>query len=130
MKKRFNSAKQLDSLIQQYFESSEEENQTGSEPPTLAGLALFLGFESRQDIEVYENKPRYAALLKRARLRVEAAYEKKLHTHSSGGAVFALKSMGWNERTDDKTPATGNPLQVEIIHSGPKLASSEKEVEL
>ncbi len=58
-----------------------------------------------------------------------ADYEKKLHVTSSTGAIFALKSMGWNERTEKTTDiATNNVLKVEIIQSGPKLASSEKEV--
>jgi len=65
-------------------------------------------------------------------LRIEALYEKKLHTQYTSGAIFALKSMGWNERTDHK-PAdeTANTLlKVEIIQSGPQLASSENGVVL
>jgi hypothetical protein len=58
-----------------------------------------------------------------------ADYEKKLHVTSSTRAIFALKSMGWNERTEKPADiATNNVLKVEIIQSGPKLASSEKEV--
>ena len=59
-----------------------------------------------------------------------ADYEKKLHVTSSTGAIFALKSMGWNERADQK-PADGSEnhvFKVEIIRSGPPLSSAENEV--
>lgn len=126
-KRAFASPRRLNELIAQYFESKENEK---AEPPTLTGLALFLGFDSRNDFESCEAKGVYSASLKRARLRIEAAYEKKLHFHSSSGAVFALKNLGWNDRGDNKPQEkeTDNVLQVEIVQSGLKPASSEKEV--
>jgi len=151
-KRLFASPKDLDALIARYFDYIEGEYQVVQqeakatkaktknteekiwvrepEPPTLTGLALYLGFNSRQDFEACEARARYGARLKRARLRIESIYEKKLHYHSSSGAVFALKSMGWNEQTDDKasTGETDNTLRVEIIPSGIKPASAEKEV--
>jgi hypothetical protein len=57
-----------------------------------------------------------------------ADYEKKLHVTSSTGAIFALKSMGWNERTEKPADIATNNVKVEIIQSGPKLASFEKDV--
>jgi hypothetical protein len=100
------------------------------EPATIAGLALYLGFSSRQAFEDYEANGKFADRLKRARLQIEAAYEKKLHYQSPTGAIFALKSMGWNERADNKPAdeAANTLLKVEIIKSGPQLAASEKEV--
>jgi hypothetical protein len=103
-----------------------------SGPPTLSGLSYFLGFESREAFADYETNGKFSSLLKRARLRIEIAYEKKLHHQSSAGAIFALKSMGWNEKADDKT---GNgpifkTLTVEVIETGPALAATEKEVDL
>lgn len=102
------------------------------EPATITGLALYLGFSSRQAFEEYETKGKFADHLKRARLRIMADYEKKLHVTSSTGAIFALKSMGWNERPEIKpTDEPANTiLKVEIIHTGPQLASSENEVVL
>jgi hypothetical protein len=64
------------------------------EPPTIAGLTFFLGFNSRREYDDYEENGLYAKILKRARLRIEAEYEKKLHYQSSAGAMFALKTMG------------------------------------
>jgi hypothetical protein len=34
------------------------------EPATIAGLAFFLGFNSREEFEVYENSGKYAAAVK------------------------------------------------------------------
>jgi len=95
-------------------------------------LALYLGFNSRQEFEARETKGRYSALLKQARLRIEAIYEKKLHFHSSSGAVFALKNMGWNERgiSEVKNAPANAVIKVEILPSGPELASAENEVAL
>jgi hypothetical protein len=134
----FTTASELDDMIDQYFNDIEEKNipedeqkllKSKSQQITITGLALHLGFSSRQAFEDYEAKGKFADHLKRARLRVMADYEKKLHVTSSTGAIFALKSMGWNERTEKPTEVAPNTiLKVEIVQSGPKLASSEKEV--
>jgi hypothetical protein len=141
----FSSAAELETLIAKYFEHITEhpiENETNhttttekkklvapSEPSTITGLAFHLGFSSREGFEEYELNGRFAEQLKRARLRIMAGYEKKLHVTSSTGAIFALKSMGWNERSDQK-PAdeTDHMLKVEIVQSGPPLSSAENEV--
>lgn len=100
-----------------------------AEPATIAGLALYLGFNSREEFEAYESRGKFAAIIKRACLRVEAAYEKKLHQQSSSGAIFALKNLGWNEKPDTR-PSAKMPktIKIKIIESGPKLAPNEKEV--
>src|ERR1700761_8478239 len=88
------------------------------EPPTITGLAFHLGFSSRQEFEEHEKKPRYAQQLKRARLKIEAEYEKKLHLTSAAGAIFALKSLGWND--DKETDITAlKTLDIQIIETGP-----------
>lgn len=101
------------------------------EPATIAGLALFLGFNSVHAFDEYIENGRFANTLKRGRLRIEAAYEKKLHQQSSAGAIFALKNMG---RDDKKEEAIGSnaigSLKVEISISGPQLAANEQEVTL
>jgi hypothetical protein len=147
----FASVNELVNLITQYFtyiegeyhlEPKEAKTKTNTdpieqkvwdrepEPATIAGLVHYLGFSSRQAFEDHEAKGKYAGQLKRARLRIMANYEKKLHATSSSGAIFAIKSMGWDERPEIKLAdeAANNVFKIEIVQSGPKLASAENEV--
>jgi hypothetical protein len=100
------------------------------EPATITGLALFLGFNSRDAFDDYEKTGKFANTLKRGRLKVEAIYEKKLHHQSSAGAIFALKSMGWNEKPESKTAAarTFKNIEIKIFETGPAPSENEKEV--
>ncbi|WP_462266062.1 terminase small subunit [Mucilaginibacter sp.] len=98
------------------------------EPPTLSGLAHFLGFESRKAFEAHAARSKYTRLLRRARLKIEAEYEKKLHYQSSTGAIFALKNMGWLEKATAHDTAT--VMTVTVNDAGPVPASKEQEVNL
>jgi len=101
-----------------------------SASPTIAGLALFLGFDSKKAFDDYKGKGKFASALRRGCLRVEAAYEKKLHGTSATGAIFALKSMGWHE-TDDGGVSNNKQLKslkVTLDFTGPKPVDDEKEV--
>ena len=98
------------------------------EPATITGLALFLGFSSRLSFDDYEQKGKFAQLLRRGRLRIEAEYEKKLHDHYTSGPIFALKSLGWNDGKTIDTTSVSRSLNIKIIETGPKPANSEKEV--
>lgn len=70
------------------------------EQPLITGLMLHLGFASRQSFYDYEKRGPFSYVVKRARLRVEMAYEKRLLSTSPTGAIFALKNMGWSDRMD------------------------------
>jgi len=102
------------------------------EPATITGLAFFLGFSSRQSFDDYETSGKHAHILKRGRLRIEAEYEKKLHQQPASGAIFALRSMGWNEKPEERPPSdlSSKTLKVKILETGPTPASNEKEVSL
>ncbi|WP_419701756.1 terminase small subunit [Mucilaginibacter sp. NFX135] len=101
------------------------------EAATIAGMALFLGFSSKQEFEAYEDSGKHARVLKRGRLRLEAAYESRLY-QTPTGVIFALKTLGWNDKPEVQKPVskTGNTLKVEILNTGPLPAGSEKEVML
>jgi len=101
-----------------------------AEPATMSALVFHLGFNSREEFDTLEKNRRYSAILKRARLQVEAAYEKKLLQPSPSGAMFALKNMGWNEKADTEKPVDGvaQKLTVVVVETGPKPASNEREV--
>ncbi len=67
------------------------------EDPTICGLALYLGFKSRQTLYNYSKNKEFLDVLERGRLRIEQSYEQDLRGTSTAGVVFALKQMGWNE---------------------------------
>lgn len=66
------------------------------EPATITGLCLFLGFESRQSFHDYAKRDEFSYAIKKARLRVENAYELALnHSRTPTAQIFALKNLGW-----------------------------------
>jgi hypothetical protein len=67
---------------------------------TITGLCLELGFCSRQSFYDYEEKPGFTYTIKKARLHIERAYEAKLSGKEVGGAIFALKNLGWKDKSE------------------------------
>lgn len=65
--------------------------------PTITGLALHLGFCSRQSLYDYEDKPDFSYTVKKARLFIEREYEEQLLINPTG-AIFALKNFGWTDK--------------------------------
>ena len=65
---------------------------------TITGLALFLGFASRQSFYDLEKREDFSYIIKKLRLLVENAYEIELYRDKPTGAIFALKNMGWEDR--------------------------------
>ncbi|MFD2870866.1 terminase small subunit [Mucilaginibacter ximonensis] len=130
-KHRFNNCESLNRLIDEYFERSKNDTGKNAEPVTLTGLAIFLGFTSKEVFDQYEQIVKYKESLMRARFRIMAYYESRLHFPSPSGAIFALKSMGWDEKVKDtRSGAKPQSLTVKVIETGPKPASAEKEVAL
>lgn len=69
--------------------------------PTITGLAYFLGFASRQSMYDYEKKDdRFSYTIKRARLWMEMQYEQMLQGKAPTGAIFALKNLGWKDKSE------------------------------
>jgi len=75
--------------------------------PTITGLAIYLGFCSRQSFYDYEKVAKFSYTIKRARLFIECEYEEQLHTGNVAGAIFALKNMGWIDKQEIDTKLTG-----------------------
>ena len=70
----------------------------GDEPVTITGLALHLGFCSRQALMNYQDKDEFHDTVKKAKLRIEQAYEKRNIRRGNGGDVFALKQFDWTDK--------------------------------
>lgn len=86
----------MQSAIDLYFATCEAEKKR----PLITGLALSLGFESRQSFYDYEKRPEFSYIIKTARLRVEMGYEESLQNNNCTGAIFALKNMGWRDKVE------------------------------
>lgn len=68
--------------------------------PTITGLCLYLGFDSRQSFYDYEKKQEFSYTIKKARMFIESEYEEILATTGNAGAIFALKNFGWVDRSE------------------------------
>ena len=78
--------------VDEYFETDQS--------PTWTGLALYLGFESRQSLEDYKKREGFSYPIKKALLRIENQYEKNIATRNPAGAIFALKNFGWRDKQE------------------------------
>lgn len=95
---KYETPEQLEIKILEYFSYLKE----ADEFPTVTGLALFLGFCSRQGLYEYRDKDEFSDLVKRALTVVESHYENRLNSGAPTGAIFALKNMNWKDTTDLK----------------------------
>ena len=70
--------------------------------PAITGLALALGYMSRQSlIDAANARDGYLSdAINTAKALVELSYEEQLRTKLSLGAIFALKNFGWKDRQE------------------------------
>jgi len=140
----FESLKELEEKINEYFVYIQGEKNTGineggemeewrrsPETATVTGLALFLGFESRQSFYDYEGKEEFSYTIRKARLKVENEYEKKLSSPMCTGAIFALKNHGWRDKVETGfTDKDGNDLPpVQILLPDNGRTKEKKEID-
>ena len=114
----FSSVEEMQKAIDEYFEECDGRvlldedgkpmrNKDGKvirddrRPYTITGLALALGFNSRQALLNYEGKEEFHDTVRRAKARVERYAEERLYDkNGSNGAKFALANnfKGWTEK--------------------------------
>ena len=127
----FTDPKEVEDLVREYFEKGVKIKTVILGPanarysievpvPTITGLALYLGFESRQSFYAYELKPDFSYTIKRSRLFIENEYEELLQSGNVAGAIFALKNLGWSDKQeiDQKTEHSGS---IDITWEEPDL---------
>lgn len=115
---KFDSPEQMQVLIDRYFEDCKGHilyNDDGSpvldkygnaviidaHPPTVTGLALALGFNTRLSLLNYQAKPAFVNTVSRAKSRVEQYAEERLFDKDgANGAKFSLANNweGWREK--------------------------------
>ena len=93
---KFQTAEQLEKAIDRYFDERVDE----LNPPTVAGMALFLGFDDRRSLYKYGERPDFFHTIKKAISRIEAYAEAQLYIgKNTTGAIFWLKNHGWKDKT-------------------------------
>lgn len=88
------------------------------EPATVTGLALYLGFSSRQSLYDYGKDEKFSYIVKKAKSIVEHNYEKSLSASNPTGAIFALKNMGWLDKSQTES----------VVYSAEVTAEEAKEI--
>lgn len=139
----YTSVEEIESKIEQYFENCKGYPLTDNEgnqifnkfglpvfidvhPPTVTGLALALGFTSRQALLNYQAKLEFVDTITRAKARVEQYAEERLFDRDgSNGAQFSLRNnfKGWD--ADKKNDDSGDG-KITIVNNIPR---SEKQDE-
>lgn len=73
-----------------------------AEPPTVTGLALWLGFTGRQSLLNYQGKKQFQEIIEKAKSRCEAYTEKRLFDREgNNGARFSLKyNFRWGQEEE------------------------------
>lgn len=98
----------------QMFDKHGNELRVGCHPPTITGLALALGFASRQSLLDYQAKREFLDTITRAKARCEQYAEERLFDRDgTSGAQFSLKNnFGWGAAEKEKDPtAQQNEMQ-------------------
>lgn len=99
----------------------------GEHPPTVTGLALALGFTSRQALLNYQGKKQFFDTITRAKARCEEYAERRLYDRDGArGAQFSLEhnfrwaaTDGKNAEKDEDDPIT-KTLKEEAARRGAK----------
>lgn len=119
-KRLFSSKKKLEEKINEYFKKCEGEvlkdkdgdpicdkygNPVifGQKPPTVTGLALALGFKSRQSLLDYQDTEEFSDTITRAKMIIEEYNEMRLYDREGvNGAKFNLINnfKGWAEKSE------------------------------
>jgi hypothetical protein len=92
----------------------------GVKPPTVTGLALSLGFTTRQALLNYQGKKQFVDTVTRAKSYIEEYAEQRLFDRDGvQGAKFSLANnfKGWSEKPVKEDADTG---QIEALIKGLK----------
>ena len=87
-------------------------------PPTISGLACYLGFKDRQSLLDYQKNDEFSCTILRAKLRIEAYLEERpMDRGGQRGAEFNLRcNYGWNDKQkDDNQTEDNNNLGVIML---------------
>lgn len=87
-------------------------------PPTVAGLALYLGFSDYRSVykNAFRENREFNHVIKNAISRIADYAQQQLFVGQSTGAIFWLKNHGWRDRSETElTGKDGGPVQTEDL---------------
>jgi len=119
----YETPEELQEAIDNYFEfgahKKQHITQLGNivEIPTytICGLALYLGFSTRKSLVDYSEKIEFVSIIKKAMSKIEMMYEENLQGSNCTGSIFALKNMGWHDKTEHDVTSGGEKLSIAPI---------------
>ena len=132
-KLKYQTAEEMSEAIDKYFEDCEGKTLTdesgnavtdkygvpviiGAHPPTVTGLALWLGFKTRQSLLNYQARSKaFDDIITVAKSRCEEYAESRLYDRDgANGAKFSLMNnfKGWREKPEEEQ---SSQLEVRII---------------
>ena len=108
----YKSVTKLDQDCEAFFEICADEGVR----PTISGLCLHLGFDSKDTLYGYRDRPEFSYPIKKSLLLIEKCLELKLENQSVAGIIFALKNMGWKDKTETGfTDKDGNDVKPVVL---------------
>ena len=90
----YETKEELEAAIEGYFKITPENE------IAITWLALHLWFSERKSLIDYAENPEFVHTIKKAKMRVELAYEKRLIARGNWGDVFALKNFEWTDKQE------------------------------
>lgn len=100
---KYKALEDMQPLIDGYFKITPPTQQT------ITGLALALDTD-RTTLINYENRDEFFDAIKRAKTRIENAYELSLRVNGRAGDIFGLKNFGWSDKSEVEQSGT-----VEVV---------------
>lgn len=143
---KYATVDQMQAVIDQYFEDCKGEPIIGDDgmpildkygqpfiinahPPTVTGLALALGFTSRQALLNYQAKAAFVDTVTRAKARIEAYAEERLFDRDGQrGAEFSLRyNFRWvnDEKKDDGGESVCGVAELPAVMPVPQDAGGD-----
>lgn len=94
---------------------------------TITGLALFMGFYSRQEYDNYLDYDEFKESARFAKTLVENHYEMQMLNGKPVGSIFVLKNMGWRDekQVDMKSTDRSMTPQSAIALDTSKLTTDQ-----
>ena len=83
------------------------------ERPSVTGLTLHIGFESKSTLYDYASKPQFSHSIKRALTKIEQYHELKVgEGDKCTGNIFILKNLGWHDTVKTDVTTGGEKINA------------------